>query len=129
MLSPDQSALLLIFHGKLKRWLQPGGHVEPEDADLRAAVLREVHEECGLAPSELRFLDDEPLDWDVHTIPARGSEPAHAHYDVRYLPHAQSDNAQAGSDAKALRYVPLERVAEVESDASVMRALRTIQRR
>ncbi len=29
---PDGSAFLLIHHRKLDRWLQPGGHSDPEDA-------------------------------------------------------------------------------------------------
>ncbi|MEN8041330.1 MAG: hypothetical protein ABFR95_07475, partial [Actinomycetota bacterium] len=32
--SPDGEALLLIHHGKLDRWLQPGGHIDPEDASV-----------------------------------------------------------------------------------------------
>ena len=34
VLDPDEQAVLLIYHGKLKRWLQPGGHVEERDRDL-----------------------------------------------------------------------------------------------
>ena len=48
VLPPDGSSLLMIFHTKLGRWLQPGGHVEPSDADLQAAARREVVEETGL---------------------------------------------------------------------------------
>ena len=53
VVSPDAQDLLLIFHGKLHRWLQPGGHVEPDDEDVLAAARREVLEEVGLSGLEL----------------------------------------------------------------------------
>ena len=28
VLSPTRDMLLLVFHGKLHRWLQPGGHID-----------------------------------------------------------------------------------------------------
>ena len=50
--------VLLIHHDRLGRWLQPGGHVEPEDADLHAAALREITEETTLTSLEpLGLLD------------------------------------------------------------------------
>src|SRR5690606_25147466 len=48
VLSPDRQSLLLIHHRKLGLWLQPGGHLEPADPNVRAAARREVAEEVGL---------------------------------------------------------------------------------
>jgi 8-oxo-dGTP pyrophosphatase MutT (NUDIX family) len=75
---------LLIFHGKLKRWLQPGGHFEPGENDPSVAAAREVLEETGL---KCRWPGDQPrlLDVDVHEIPARKDEPLHYHFDLRML--------------------------------------------
>ncbi len=73
---------LLIFHRKLGRWLQPGGHVEAEDGgDAHAAARREAREETGLEVAASGGL----FDLDVHAIPARGDEPEHRHFDLRYL--------------------------------------------
>ncbi len=121
VLSPEGGELLLIFHGKLRRWLQPGGHVDPADGDVFAAARRELAEETGLGgtadPGTL-------LDLDIHAIPPnpRRGEPGHAHFDVRILLRARSRDLAAGSDALAARWVPLEAIGERESDRSVTRA-------
>src|SRR5262249_41384083 len=103
--NPQRDALLLILHGKLNLWLQPGGHVEPGDADVLAAARREVREELGL--EALTPLGEGLLDVDVHTIPARGSQPAHEHFDVRFLFATAADSFRAASDARDARWFPL----------------------
>lgn len=124
VLAPERDALLLILHGKLHRWLQPGGHVEPADADIIAAARREVAEEVGLA--EVTLASDGIFDVDIHTLPPMKGAPAHEHFDVRFLFVAPSRVFLAGSDARAARWVKFEDVSEVESDASVMRAVRKL---
>jgi 8-oxo-dGTP pyrophosphatase MutT (NUDIX family) len=139
VLSPEGSALLLVFHQKLRRWLQPGGHVDPVDPDIFAAARREVAEETGVQTvSALRELSGaggrraaspEVLDLDVHRIPARAAEPAHEHFDVRFLMWATGTAAKAGSDAEAVRWVPLSEMASVNTDESVRRVVDKLVRR
>ena len=80
----DCRRVCLVEHAKLGRRLQPGGHVEPTDASLEAAALREALEETQL---ELDFhpTAPRPFDLDIHQIPERPDEPAHFHLDIRYL--------------------------------------------
>lgn len=93
VVDPEGARVVLIHHGKLKRWLQPGGHAEEVDGgSMEAAALREAREETGcqvrLHPSAPR-----PLDVDIHTIPARKDEPEHLHLDVRFLVIAENPAA------------------------------------
>ncbi len=127
VLSPDSRALLLIFHGKLSRWLQPGGHVDDSDLNILASARREVSEEVGL--SDLPLAHEGIFDLDIHLIPARKTDPAHEHFDVRFLFRARDLNFQAGSDAKAARWVDLDEVREEISDRSVMRAVEKLKLR
>lgn len=124
ILSPDRQQLLLIYHSKLRRWLQPGGHVDTNDPDLHATARREVVEEVGL--TELLDLQTAPFDIDIHSIPARPASPAHEHFDLRFAFLSQSLSTHAGSDASACRWVTLAALSQLDSDDSVLRAARKL---
>lgn len=128
VLSPDDGSLLLVLHGTLGLWLQPGGHVEPEDEDIVAAATREAIEETGITDLEPVSLGSPLLDLDVHPIPAneRKNEPAHEHFDVRILLRARTWAFSAGSDALDARWVPLAEVEDAGTDESVVRAVRRV---
>ena len=126
VLAPDRDALLLIHHARLGKWLQPGGHVEEEDADVLAAARRELAEEVGM--KDVPLAHDGIFDLDIHPIPASGEQPAHEHFDVRFAFRAENYRFTAGSDARAARWVSIEAVGELESDQSVMRAVDKLAR-
>lgn len=126
------SGLILIFHGKLHRWLQPGGHIEADDVDIVSAAKREVTEEIGLGADEVTLVGDPDapiFDVDIHKIPARKSDPDHLHLDIRVLFQARGGHVVAGSDAKAVKTVPLDAITESETDASVMRAVDKVRKK
>ena len=73
---------LALFHRKLKRWLQPGGHIEQMDQSPLDAAIREAREESSL--NDLQLIHKGPIDLDIHTIPSRPSEAEHEHFDIRF---------------------------------------------
>lgn len=70
--------IALHRHKRLRRWLQPGGHVDPGET-VEVAALREVTEETGLAGAH-PDAGPELVHIDVHQGP-RG----HVHLDTRWL--------------------------------------------
>lgn len=122
----NDSMILMIHHSKLKRWLQPGGHVEPEDASLKAAAAREVAEETSLHVSDKNAV---LIDVDVHPIPARKSDPAHFHFDLRFYFDlgAERPEISAASDAADADWRPLPSVLLETEDPSIRRMLKKIE--
>lgn len=114
----EDGRVLLTHHRKLGRWLQLGGHCDG-DANLPGVALREASEESGL---EGLAVIPELVDVDIHTIPARPGEPAHLHYDSRFLviaSHAASP--KCNHESNALRWLRPEAVRQLVDDASVLR--------
>jgi 8-oxo-dGTP pyrophosphatase MutT (NUDIX family) len=73
--------VLLTLHAKARAWLQLGGHVEPGDAGLLAAVHREVREESGI---DGVVISSEPAELHRHELGARFGRCAE-HLDVRFV--------------------------------------------
>ncbi len=122
ILSPDGRSALLTHHKKLNRWLQLGGHTDDADTSIQAAATREAREESGM--TDLLLLSDRLFDIDVHPIPARGSEPGHYHYDLRFLFQAQHVDFTVSEESHDLAWVALTTLAADEGNASVSRMAR-----
>lgn len=121
---PDGSAFLLVDHRRLERWLQPGGHVEPEDASVFDAARREAVEETGIGELEAPF-GDRILDVDVHPVPARGRKPAHVHYDVRFLFTTEAVSLVPRPDeVRGARWFAVAEALAPGNEESLTRALR-----
>jgi 8-oxo-dGTP pyrophosphatase MutT (NUDIX family) len=126
VLSPERDALALIFHKKLRIWVQPGGHVEPGDGSLCAAARREVGEEIGV-PLEEPDCGAALFDVDVHSIPARPGEPAHEHFDARFRLVATSRTLAPNDEVERARWVAFDDVDRFATDESVRRAVRKLR--
>ncbi|MEP6898370.1 MAG: NUDIX hydrolase [Rhodanobacter sp.] len=119
LVSEDGRRALLMHHRKLDRWLQPGGHADG-DIDLAGVALREAREETGVV--DLR-VEGGIFDLDRHRIAARGNEPEHWHYDVRYVVRASHDECfTVNEESHALAWRPVVDLAtDVNLDASLRR--------
>ena len=124
---PDGTAFLLVHHRRLDRWLQPGGHVEPEDASVFAAARREAAEETGISTFAVP-VGTRILDVDVHPIPASRDRPEHVHFDLRHLLTTTEEGGTAApEEVRGVRWFPLEDALR-EADESLARALRKAAR-
>ena len=119
LVSADGERVLLTHHRKLGRWLQLGGHADG-DEDLARVALREAEEESGLADL---VVQGGIFDLDRHAIPARGHEPEHWHYDVRFVVRATGSEAFAvGEESLDLAWVPIKDIAaDPSADESLRR--------
>jgi 8-oxo-dGTP pyrophosphatase MutT (NUDIX family) len=127
ILDASRRRVLLTHHRKLGKWLQLGGHADGE-LDALAVARREAYEESGL--TSIRVLTERIFDVDVHRIPARGNQPEHFHYDIRYLMEAEdTEPLLVSSESKALVWVELTSIRSYTNEESVLRmAARTFQR-
>jgi 8-oxo-dGTP pyrophosphatase MutT (NUDIX family) len=104
----DNKKVLLIFHPFIKRWFQPGGHIDDGESPADAAI-REVYEETGLV-CVLDSKDPEPIDIDVHEIPEnpKKGEDAHLHIDLLYCLRVSQQEKSAEDIACA--WIPFEQI-------------------
>ncbi|MFI8943160.1 NUDIX hydrolase [Streptomyces syringium] len=86
LLVRDNAEVLLVEHRAYGITLQPGGHVEPDDAALIDAAVRELAEETGVDPDAVFPVSQVPAYVEFGRVPARPNkqEPEHYHLDFGY---------------------------------------------
>ena len=110
---------LLMHHRKLDRWFQPGGHADGE-SDILQVALKEAQEETGLA--DFKVVSPAIFDVDVHLIPARGTMPAHFHYDIRFLLQADARKPLLqNEESNGLKWIELANVWQYNNSESILR--------
>lgn len=121
VVSADGARGLLHHHRKLDRWLQFGGHCDGEE-DVLSVAQREAYEESGI--DGLIVASVRPFDLDIHEIPALGSEPAHFHYDVRYVLIAPEDaQMRTSPESKELRWFTGEEMKDWSLESGLRRMI------
>ena len=112
------SRVLLTHHRKLGRWLQLGGHSDG-DADPLRVACREAEEESGL---QVTPVSTALFDLDVHEIPARHSDPAHLHFDLRFaLRVVGSERFTLSNESHELRWVRIAELDRLTQEWSMLR--------
>lgn len=115
------SRVLLTHHRKLGKWLQLGGHSDG-DNDPLAVAHREAEEESGLSA---RPVAQTILDVDIHTIPSRGRDPEHLHYDLRFaLEVVGSERFHVSDESLDLEWIDIDDVKRLTTEESVLRLAR-----
>jgi 8-oxo-dGTP pyrophosphatase MutT (NUDIX family) len=127
----DGGEVLHVRHNTLRRWLQPGGHIEADDADLADGARREVVEETGVPAGALTLLAGEPVDIEAHHIPANPikGEPPHWHFDVRYAFAVAGPVATAPQldEVSAIRWLAMDDAEAVTATRDVAARLKALR--
>ncbi len=119
VVSPDRRQVLLTHHRKLNRWLQLGGHADG-NPDILAVSLQEAQEESGL--DNITLLSPDIYDVDVHHIPAHSAEPAHYHYDIRFIFIANpTEPLIISNESKDLAWVDVANIKRLGVDRAILR--------
>ncbi len=106
--------VLLNLHLKARRWFAFGGHLEPEDATLAAAAIREATEESGLPDLDL---DPVPVHLSLHTVDFCNPLGPVRHLDVRFLARVGATSQPVVSDESLdLRWFPVDDLPTDEPD-------------
>lgn len=100
---------LLTLHPRFGRWLQLGGHCEPDDETIVAAALREATEESGV---EGLTIEPAPAALHVHPVTCSLGVPTR-HLDVQFVVHAPEGAHVVRSDESVeLRWWRLDELPE-----------------
>ena len=117
IIRPQDSQILVLFHAKLKRWLQPGGHAD-SDADMARVALREAIEETGITQLEIV---EPPIDLDIHVVDPP-YEDVHEHHDVRYLVLAPEDSCPVGNrESTGFQWLDPDEIQRIDPDDGFIR--------
>ena len=117
IIRPEDSRVLVLFHAKLQRWLQPGGHADG-DGDMARVALREAIEETGIP--ELVVVEP-AIDLDIHVVEPP-HEDAHEHHDVRYLVLAPEDARPVGNyESTGFQWLDRDEINQIDPDDGFVR--------
>jgi 8-oxo-dGTP pyrophosphatase MutT (NUDIX family) len=123
IINKSKQHVLLMYHAKLNKWLQPGGHCDGNKNVLEVAK-KEVFEETGI---EILLEKADIFDIDIHLIPERKGISAHEHFDIRYL-FVVPDNTEfvQNEESLALKWIPIEKIKEYTLEESILRMVSKI---
>lgn len=125
ILDYSRQFVLLVHHGTLNKWLQPGGHADGEENVINVA-RREAQEETGV--QQFKLLQTDIFDLDIHPIPARKGFPDHLHYDIRFLFEAdKNEKVIVSEESHDVAWMAIDQLEKItENNPSMMRMARKI---
>jgi len=127
----EHERVLLIYHKKLKKWLPPGGHIEPNELPSDGAI-REAKEETGLEveliPQENIWIKqrwngrsfERPYMCLLEHIPEHNGHPAHEHMDLIYIGRPIGGSLEHnGDETEGLHWFSLPELKKLERDVEI----------
>ncbi len=119
IVDPSTRHVLLLFHAKVQRWLQSGGHADG-DGNLAHVALREAQEETAI---DGLSVVTPAIDLDIHVFrSAAGAEPDHLHLDVRHLVLAPAGAlGRSNHESEGMAWVSLEDLGRYDVDPGTIR--------
>jgi 8-oxo-dGTP pyrophosphatase MutT (NUDIX family) len=107
-----------MHHAKLEQWFQLGGHCDG-NGDVLAVALKEAMEESGL--DCIKPLYSEIFDLDIHLIPDNPNEPAHNHYDIRFILQSETEAVKINRESKQLLWINSNPLSLPTANRSIVR--------
>lgn len=117
ILNSGLSAVALVKHIRLGRWIQPGGHIEAFETPLEGAQ-REGAEETGIL--NLIPWSGDLFHISVHDFPEGKDGPRHYHYDLRYLFIAPENAELVGTlETDGVSWVGIDQLEEYTDELTI----------
>lgn len=117
--SPGRQQILLTWHHRFKRWLLPGGHVEPFDTTLADTARREAMEETNVCLTNVAGV---LAGLDVHGIPPKKKDPYHLHHDLVFAMQAASIEIAATAEAPQVAWCEVTGLERYDVPPNIVRA-------
>lgn len=120
VVADDAERFVVLHHTKLRRWLQPGGHVDGS-SNMAAAAWREATEETGL---EGLAVVVPVVDLDIHRVEPPAEAP-HDHLDLRFVVLAPAGAELAGNhESTDIRWATPDDIDALDVDDGLRRLVR-----
>lgn len=126
----NNQQVLLIYHKKVRKWLPPGGHLDPNEIPSEGAI-REALEETGI---EIEIISQENV-WFINRnaksfprpylclleeVPAYNHKPAHQHIDFIYLAKPVGGQLRHNHhETDGLKWFTLQEIENLKSDVDI----------
>ncbi len=121
--------VLVVFHNFLKRYLQPGGHIEKNDLSIVEGAFREAREETGINDLVLCSWHKEthiPIFIETHLIPenSKKREKQHYHYDCMYAFKTNTKDVRLQTcEVSDFLWMDMKTLIEKDSDSFLSKSL------
>lgn len=123
ILHPSEPKLCLHFHKKLRKWLQPGGHIELNEDPVQA-LEHELLEETGLILSDCEVIEpsEQPKPRGEKTLPlpihlnVHSFNETHKHIDFQYFIKSNTVQFSPNEDeSPIIKWFTIDEITELHS--------------